>query len=75
MFNMNLELAHEMEELREKVVVLEKLVFTMVSVEKISRKDLTKEQINLLDETLGDIRNNRHDKFISFDEIKERVGS
>ncbi len=71
---MNLELAHEMEELREKVVVLEKLVLTMVSIESISRRDLTKQQINLLDETLDDIRNNRHNKFISFEQLKTRVG-
>ncbi len=71
--NMNLELAHEVEELRHKVVILEKLVFTMVSVEKISRKDLTKEQINLLDETLDDIINKRHDRFISFEDFKKSV--
>lgn len=72
--SMNLELAHEVEELKHKVVVLEKLVLTMVSVEKISRKDLTKEQKSLLDETLDDIRNNRLDRFISFEEFKKHVG-
>lgn len=45
----------------------------MVSAEKISRRDLTKQQINLLDETLDDIRNNRHNKFISFEELKKQV--
>lgn len=73
--SMNLELAHEVEELRHKVVILEKLVFTMVSVEKVSRKDLTKAQTLLLDETLDDIRNKRYDRFISFDEFKNRVGN
>lgn len=71
--SMNLELAHEVEELKHKVVVLEKLVFTMVSVEKVSRKDLTKEQVNLLDETLDDIINKRHDRFISFEDFKKRL--
>lgn len=47
----------------------------MISIEKISRRDLTKEQRTLLDETLDDIRNSRHDKFISFEELKTRVGS
>lgn len=72
---MNLELAHEVEELKHKVVTLEKLVLTMVSVEKISRKDLTKEQRILFDETLDDIMNKRYDRFLSFEELKKRIGS
>ncbi|TRZ54044.1 hypothetical protein D4Q76_03310 [archaeon] len=72
---MNLELAHEMEELKGRVVMLERLVLTMVSVEKISRKDLTKEQRTLFDETLDDIMNKRYGRFISFEQFKKRVGS
>ena len=63
----------EIDELKERVSSLEKVVLTLVSIERISRKDLTKSQKNLLKKTLDDIKHKRHDKFMSLDAFRRKL--
>lgn len=44
-----------------------------ISIEKISRRDLTKSQKDLLKKTLDDIKHKRHDKFMTLDELKRKL--
>ena len=63
----------EIDELKERISSLEKVVLTLVSIEKISRKDLTKSQKDLLKKTLDDIKHKRHGKFMSLDQLKRKL--
>lgn len=72
---MKIQLINEVEELKERMIVLEKIVVSLITLEKISEKDLTASQRKLLRESLEDIKKRKYDNFLSLEDVKKSICS
>ena len=52
---------------------MEKVVTSLIEIEEVSPKNLTKEERGHLKRTLSYMRKGRHDKFMSLDEFERRL--
>jgi len=70
---MEQKIAHEVEEIKHRLIVLEKVVTSLIEIEEVSPKNLSKEERKHLERTLSYIREGRYDKFMSLDEFEKRL--
>ncbi|MCX6821594.1 MAG: hypothetical protein NTW30_02325 [Candidatus Aenigmarchaeota archaeon] len=70
---MEQKLAHEVEKLKHRVIVLEKVVTSLVEIEEFSPKNLSRQEKRHLERTLRYIREGRHDKFMGLDEFERKL--
>lgn len=66
-------LTHEVEEIKHRLIVLEKVVTSLIEIEEVSPKNLSKEERRHLERTLSYIRSGRTDKFMSLDEFERKL--
>jgi hypothetical protein len=66
-------LAHEVKEIKQRLIILEKVVTSLIEIEEVSPKNLTKEERRRLERTLSYIREGRHDKFMSLSEFERKL--
>lgn len=72
---MEQKLAHDVEEIKHRLVVLEKVVTSLIEIEEVSPENLPKEERRHLERTLSHIREGRHGKFMSLDEFERKLNS
>lgn len=70
---MEQKLAEEVNKLKQRVIMLEKIVTNQIEIEELSEEDLTKEERKELERTLRYIKEGRTDKFLSLEELKRRL--
>jgi DNA invertase Pin-like site-specific DNA recombinase len=70
---MEQKLVEEVNELKQRVVMLEKIVTSLIEIEEVSSKNLTKKERKELERTLKYVKEGRADKFMSLEELRRRV--
>ncbi len=70
---MEQKLTHEVEEIKHRLIILERIVTSLIEIEEVSPKNLTKEERRHLERTLSCIREGRNDKFMSLDEFERKL--
>jgi hypothetical protein len=70
---MEQKLVEEVNELKQRIIMLEKIVISLIEIEEVSSKDLTRKERKELERTLKYAREGRADKFMSLEELRRRI--
>lgn len=63
-----------MNELKQRLVVLEKIVTGLIEIEEVSLKNLTKEEKKQLEKTLKYMSKGESEKFMSLEDLGKKLG-
>lgn len=66
-------LKHKIQQLEKRVSLLEKIASNFIEIEKVTPKDLTKEESKLLKETSEDIKHKRWNRFMTLEELERKL--
>lgn len=68
------ELTQEVEELKDRVATLERVMGMLMEVEEVSPENLTKRDRAHLERTSRYLREGRSNKFVTLEEFQKRLG-